>query len=140
MRKLVLKLGLCFCTVIAAAGCRPPAATGTLYQLLLNDDPSVRIEAIVQAGSDKDQQAVPNLIESLSSDDGSVRMYAYLALQKITGMTMGYEYYASKPDREQAIERWREWLKSGRTVVPAATSGRARATSSPIASGLEQPA
>lgn len=112
--------------LVAMAGCAPSTGGKTLYLRLQDEDPSVRLDAMVEAADAKDAQAVPYIVENLGSDDASMRMYSYIALKKITGMTLGYEYFGSQADREQAIKRWREWLKTGRTEMPVTTSQSAR--------------
>ncbi len=95
-------LGLC-------GGC--VAADGEISRQLQDKNPEVRIRAIVQAGETKDDKAVPYLIECLGSDESDVRFFAYIALEKITGETMGYRYYESVDSQADAIQRWRQWAK-----------------------------
>jgi len=104
-----------------AAGCGPSSgSSGTLYQRLQSEDPSVRISAIVQAADEKDRKAVPYLVERLSDAESDVRFFAYISLQKITGQTMGYRYYDPPQERAEAVQRWRQWLKD-RGAPPAAS-------------------
>jgi hypothetical protein len=136
MRRLDWKLGLLVWSVLVAmAGCAPSTGGGkTLYLRLQDEDPAVRLDATVEAADAKDAKAVPYIVENLGSDDASMRMYSYIALKKITGMTLGYEYFGTQADREQAIKRWREWLRTGRKEVPAAASqSAARAAGVPPA-------
>lgn len=82
------------------------------------EDPDERIEAIVQAGEQRDRGAVPHLVDRLTDSEADVRFFAIESLERITGKTMGYEYYAPREQRRQAVERWRDWL---RERGPAAT-------------------
>lgn len=100
----------------------PPAVAGdarqaapderTLYGRLQSKNADVRIEAILQAGRQKDPKAVPYLVDRLSDSYAEVRFTAIVALEKITGTDRGYRYWAPMADREQAIGRWRQWLDS----------------------------
>ncbi|MHC4632245.1 MAG: hypothetical protein ACYS9C_13400 [Planctomycetota bacterium] len=56
--------------------------------------------------------AIPQLVDSLQDEDTSVRFYAIEALRRITGTDNGYHYKASPQLRAEAVERWRESLKS----------------------------
>lgn len=125
----------------AAAGCPSSGqpAGEALYSRLQNEDPGVRIQAMVQAADADDQKAVPYLVEDLGNDDSDVRMFAYVALKKITGQTMGYEYFDTRRAREQAIARWRQWLRGGRQASATQTAPATGAQTSPAtgASGRE---
>jgi 23S rRNA A2030 N6-methylase RlmJ len=57
----------------------------------------------------------------LGSDDPAVRLYAIVALEKITGERRGYSPYDPPYEREQAIERWVAALKDGPGAESAGT-------------------
>ncbi len=107
---LFLSLGLAAC---AAWGCTD-FTHPSLAQRLQADDPNVRIQAVVEAGKAKDPQAVPYLVDRLQDREGDVRFFAILALKQITGQTLDYNYWDPQDRRDQAVQRWREWLKHGR--------------------------
>lgn len=90
-------------TVAAAAvgGCFATSEPG-----LRSPDPSVRLSAIVDAGRESDQDAVPALVERLDSDDPAERLLAIQALERITGETLGYDHAAPRAKRDEAVERW----------------------------------
>jgi hypothetical protein len=111
----------------AACGCSAPRPD--LYHRFQDEDPSVRAGAAVEAGRLKDPNAAPYLVDRLSDTESEVRFFAALALEKITGQTMGYRYYESSDRREEAIARWREWLKTNAATQPA-TQGRPAAMNS----------
>ena len=73
-----------------------------------------RIRAIVKAGTDQNTEAVPLLIDLLDDDDDAVRVYAILALERITSTRMGYNYADPPWERARAIQRWRRWLEADR--------------------------
>jgi hypothetical protein len=59
-------------------------------------------------------------VDRLSDTESDVRLFAILALQDITGKTMGYRHYDPPDRRIEAIQRWREWL-TGRDGPEATT-------------------
>jgi hypothetical protein len=91
------------------------SSCGTLVRPSLNSpDPQARIAAAVQAGESGDQEAVPLLVDLLEDEDGAVRLYAILALEKITGTRRGYDYAAPALRRAVAVRGWREWVAEER--------------------------
>ena len=114
--------------VIWVGGCvaSTPEA-GTIYQRLQNEDPAVRSEAIVQAGKTKNTRTVPLLIDRLSDTESDVRMLAGIALRKITGKDFGWRSWNSRTDRDNAIRRWRQWVKTTElTVEPTSATDTTR--------------
>jgi len=99
---LFVALPVCFLT-----GC---FGSGGSVDDFRNEDPKVRISAIKQAGREKQDSAIPHLIDRLSDSEAEVRMFAIVALKEITGLTHGYQHYDSAADRDSAIEEWRKWL------------------------------
>lgn len=99
-----LALALC-----GSLGCGPPQAG--LYTKLQAEDPAVRLEGVIEAGQSQDPQAVPYLVDRLTDSEQDVRLFAILALERITGQTLGYRHYAPLPERLEAVRRWREWLE-----------------------------
>ena len=96
--------------VVTLSSCSPVVRPN-----LNSADPQARINAIVQAANAGDQQAVPLLVDLLDDDDGAVRFFAVLALEKITGTRRGYDYAAPAWRRAVAVRRWRDWLEEGAT-------------------------
>ena len=74
----------------------------------------MRVRAAVMAGNQRDEEAVPLLIDRLSDIDPDVRLFSGMALTKITGKDFGWRAYAPRAERDQAIVRWRDWLKQRR--------------------------
>ena len=106
---LALAVGVCALT----AGCSSnPSRADSVYQQLQDDNPSRRVEAIVRVGQEKDPKAVPYLVDRLEDQDADVRLYAILALERITGQNFGYEFYQDEMQRRPAVEKWRQWLQS----------------------------
>lgn len=109
--------GLALWLICACGSCAAPATD--LYSRLQDQDPGVRSAAVVEAGNRKDPNAATYLVDRLGDSETEVRFFAALALEKITGQTMGYRYYEPSDRREEAIGRWREWLKARSTSQPA---------------------
>ena len=82
--------------------------------------------------SQPSRNVLEHLVEQLGSDDPAVRMMAVVALEKITGGRKGYDPYASRRQRQGAIDAWGHALESGEldrrgepTEEPAMTRGQA---------------
>jgi len=97
--------------IVGIAGLGGCGDRNDLYSRIQSEDPAVRIEAIAEAGQKRDAQAMTYLVDRLEDPNSEVRFYSILSLDQITGQRLGYEYYAPVLQREQAVLRWREWLK-----------------------------
>ncbi|MFO0972854.1 MAG: HEAT repeat domain-containing protein [Phycisphaerae bacterium] len=107
------------CLLLAlAAGCGSQAQRAGIQSL----EPGERIRAIRSAGEARDAAAVPLLIDRLDDEDEAVRFFAILALERITGTRMGYDYRMWGAARVAAIERWRDALHSGQVGSRAAAA------------------
>ncbi len=100
MRIAVIALAGNMC---ACAGRRGPASVS-------NPDPSVKIPAIKAAVEANSLTAVRQLVKDLDSDDPAVRFYAIQGLQRLTGETFGYTFYADEAGRAEAVDKWNAWL------------------------------
>jgi HEAT repeat protein len=78
-------------------------------------DAGERILAIQAAGQAKDQSAVPLLVDRLEDEDDAVRFFAILALDRITGQRLGFDYAQPPSRRAAAVERWRRYVRDRRT-------------------------
>lgn len=72
-----------------------------------------RILAIRKSGEAKDRKAVPLIVDRLDDEDDGVRFFAIIALERITGTRLGYDNFAPSPERNAAVERWREFVRRG---------------------------
>ena len=115
--------GLLVLVLPAVGGCFATARPG-----LNSIDPNERARAAVRAGRQRDHRAVPLLVDRLDDEDVGVRFYALLALKQITGTTLGYHYRAPTVERQRAIQRWREYVRTGRHRDPARPDERAGPT------------
>ncbi len=117
VRSLLISALLFVTAVMLCCGCEPGNAT--LYEQLQNEKPSIRVGAIITAARLKDAKAVPYLIDRLTDSERSVRFYAIMSLEKITGETMGYRHYDPPARRAEAVARWRRWLNKRSGKKPA---------------------
>ena len=122
MRSLSVTILGCALVAACLSGCGPPAKS--LYERMQAEDSQVRLDAVHEAGEKKDAKAAPYLVDRLTDTEPVVRMFAILALEKITGDRMGYEYYGPAAKRDEAVQRWRDWL--ARRAGPAATTQASR--------------
>lgn len=101
----------------ANIACGPPR---TVYPDALNSErPDERIAAIRHAAEVRDTSVVGVLVDRLDDDDEAVRMFAILALERLTGTRLGYDYRAREPLRLRAVAQWRQHLAASQ---PAATA------------------
>ena len=107
MKNLVAIIATAAVTTLAG-GCNGPSQ---LQADLQHEDPAVRMKAISRAGNTADTAAVPFLVDRLTDSQKDVRFFAIIALERITGQTMGWNHYDPPNERAQAVQRWRQWLK-----------------------------
>ncbi|MBI5725608.1 MAG: HEAT repeat domain-containing protein [Planctomycetes bacterium] len=118
MRHTTIATASLWLAALWLSGCTGPAGYGKdIYQDFQSESPAVRIHACAAAGSSRDARTVPYLVDRLSDSEPDVRVYATIALEKIAGTRMGYEYYDPPDSRQRAIDRWRNWLAAGRPDV-----------------------
>jgi hypothetical protein len=75
-----------------------------------SDNAASAVPAIKDAADAGDRTAIPRLIDDLDDNDPAIRFAAITALQKMTGQSFDYNYYDDAPDRQAAVQRWRQWL------------------------------
>ncbi|HOF18239.1 MAG TPA: HEAT repeat domain-containing protein [Phycisphaerae bacterium] len=105
-------------------GCE--TANHSLAARLQAEDPSVRIQAIHEAGETRNEKALPYLVDRLTDSEQDVRFYAILALERMTGQTLGYRYFDPAAERDEAAKRWRKWVRErrgGASTRPAGGEG-----------------
>ena len=108
-------------------GCAPAMSEGGFE----SPHPAAKLYAIQRAGERRDADAIPELIHQLNSDDPAVRMYAIVALEKITGERRGYSPYAPPAQRDRAVERWVEAFRAGELPTTASAGSDAPADRPP---------
>lgn len=96
---------------ISDLGCAP---AGQSYRAgIQSERPTDRIRAIYKAGELRDPLAVALLVDRLEDEDEGVRLYAFIALQKITGKRFGYDFAGPPEERARAVDRWRTYVREG---------------------------
>lgn len=105
-------------------------STGVLELDLKHQDPRFRIQAASRAVTENRVDLVPALVENLSDPDPAVRMFTATALRKLTNRDFDFRPYGSEAEREEAIERWKDWLRNeagpgARAAAQAASVRRA---------------
>jgi hypothetical protein len=111
---LVIGLGL-------ASGCRSPGG-------LESTNPYERARAAVARAEAGDQTAIHRLVALLGDDDDGVRLYTILALERLTGETYGYRYWADPIERYRAIDRWQDALQAGQVTLKTQHESAGRRT------------
>lgn len=92
-----------------------------------SDSPNERLEAIVEAGQERNPEDVRKLVEQLDSPDAATRMLAITALRQIEGRDFGYRYEDPEWKRRVSVNRWTEYLaRSGTDAGGAGQSPTAR--------------
>lgn len=104
-------------SLLALAGLMLPACTKPIPRGYDSNDPTGRIEAMLETAATGDTSKVPELIAALDSDDGAVRLTAIRTLERLTGQTLGYDHAAPERERREATDRWVEWYEKGGGVV-----------------------
>lgn len=128
---IVAMLRLPYALFIAAAllstgGCSAPVTSRDVTSY----DPRRRALAIRMIANSNDKSQIPRLVERLEDNDQAVRMFAILALERMTGRQSDYKYYLPPTAQPAAIEEWREL---GRGLVRERAMGVAEGPEAPRA-------
>lgn len=86
---------------------------------LQSSPPLERAQAAVALAEAGDADAVDLLVNNLEHRDAAVRLYAILALERLTGETYGFEYYDPPAERSAAVSRWRAARAAGAVSLRA---------------------
>ena len=121
--RLVLVVLMTVFAPIVVGGCA--SRRGDLRTRMEAYDPAERIRAIRLAGDGDRTELVPALVDRLDDEDPAVRMYAIVALEKLTGERRGYRYYDAPHVRRRCVEAWRAY------VTERAMARRAKAEEAP---------
>jgi hypothetical protein len=95
--------------IIAGLTCACTAPQEPL--VVSNPDASVKMKAIKKSAESKDMSQVREIVKELESDDPAVRFFAISGLEKLTGQTFGYQYFADEDKRALAVGKWKAWLE-----------------------------
>ena len=110
-KRLACGLLLLACACFSG-GCT--ASSAQLRRQMESFDPAKRIDAVIQAARRKDASLTPALVDRLDDEDPAVRMYAILALERLTGERLGYSYAAPTGKRREAVDSWRDYIARNR--------------------------
>lgn len=95
--------------LIVASGC---GVTPKHFRKINDPAPIIRARSVGLGGGLPPSRVLPVLIARLDDKDPVVRLAAFEELRRTTGQSFGYVYWASEPERAQAVARWREWWNS----------------------------
>lgn len=94
--------------LVLVGGC--VESTAQLRQKMESFDPARRIDAVVAAADSRATVLIPAIVDRLDDEDAGVRFYAILALDRLTGRRLGYDYAAPVGTRRQAVNAWRRFV------------------------------
>lgn len=100
-------VGLC---LGVGGGCA--SRVDALTRQLESKDPAERIRAVHAIGTEQIDGLLPALVNRLDDDDVAVRLYTIVALEKLTGERLGFEYSGESKARQTAVKRWRRYVAS----------------------------
>lgn len=103
------------CAALLLAACAPSPERGGFASA----DPAAQIPAILNSVRNDDPSAIPHLVDALCSDDPAVRLMAQDALKQLTGTDRGYRFSDPPLDRDEAVQRWVEFVRSDPAFGPS---------------------
>ena len=68
---------------------------------------------------------IPFLIDRLTDDKRTVRMFAIISLERITHETLGYRAWAAEAEQVLAAQRWRKWWRQQVGEATSRPTGKA---------------
>lgn len=119
--KQLLRIALAAVLVGCSSTSEP--STGDIALDLRHVDPRYRAHAARRAVDENRADLVPDLVKVLADDDGAVRMWAGIALRKLTGQDFDFKPYAGAPERDESIQRWEAWLRATAAEQARRTDG-----------------
>lgn len=140
---LPMRVSPSFCTALAASGMFMAGCAGDANPDFDSLQSTGRIKAAVSAAAGRDEQAVPDLIAMLVSDDPAERFIGIASLKRITGQTLGYDPAAPEGERQLAVARWRtfasEEAPAQEKSVGLAVTGHSQLAFSPQGAHVDLP-
>lgn len=108
--------------IFPVAGCGPPR---TPYPASLqSEDPGDRVRALKRAAEMNDRDVLGLIVDRLEDEDEAVRMFAILALEKMTGTRLDYRYYAPAAERRRIAAAWRKYLREHGAKLASGSEGQ----------------
>lgn len=82
----------------------------SLRKQISSDDEIARAEAIQRLGEIRDVDSIPEIMDALEKDASpDVRQNAYRALRRLTNVSVPFDAYGSKEEREAAVKFYRDF-------------------------------
>jgi HEAT repeat protein len=104
------------------AGCGAPR---TPYPASLqSEDPGDRVRALKRAAELNDRDVLGIIVDRLEDEDEAVRLFAILALERMTGTRLGYRYHAPASERTRMAAAWRNYLREHGTRLASGSEGQ----------------
>lgn len=113
----LLCVNILLLSLLALTGCLPSEQDPAKADLHAPDT-LARVPAIVDAADTDDAATLAELVHALSDKDPAIRLFAIRSLKEQTGQTLDYRYYEAADKRQDAIDRWHDWLEE--YLAPAA--------------------
>ncbi len=129
LRRTILLLSAGF-GLFAGSGC--VSRVDALTRQLESKDPAERIRAIHSIGEDRVDELLPVLVNRLDDEDVAVRLYAIVALEKLTGQRLDYEYAAESSRRRDAVVNWRRYIEKRAGKMDRIAKDRSVGVDSPV--------
>jgi len=123
-------MAMIFSPLFASVSCSKPQFHRADIQ---SESAGDRILAVRAAGEAGDRKAIPLIVDRLDDEDDGVRFFAILALERLTGTRMGFDYAAPEVERSEAVNRWREYVRNGGHLEDKRRNGAS--DQSPVAKG-----
>lgn len=76
----------------------------------------VRCRAAWALGEIPDNMSIPALINALTDSQDNMRFYTINSLQKLTGMTNGFQPRGTEEERKAAITTWKNWWDANKNT------------------------
>lgn len=67
-------------------------------------EPAARLKAAAVAAGERDQEAIPHLLEMLRSEDPAARLVAARSLERVLGREIAFD--PSGPEAERSAQAW----------------------------------
>ena len=94
-------------------------------------DAESRIAGFVAASQSDDPEELDHLVDALEDDDPAVRLFAAEALRRRTGQNHGFHAYHPKPERDEAVTRWRAFIDGSLTAATTPTTDQPEESDTP---------
>lgn len=102
---------------------------------LTSADPRVRILGARAAAETSRDDLLEDLSQALSDADPAVRMFADIALRKMTSQDFDFKPHGTAVEREEARGKWVDWIAARKKSNEKATDGAGTASDPGAAAG-----